>query len=64
MATTTSLERQLGQLSDELNGVMTGDRVRIIRCPRCNRVYSVVPPQTEADAEADHDAEYHEGTGP
>jgi hypothetical protein len=38
---------------------MTDDRVRIIRCPRCDRVYSVVPPQTEADAEAVHDAEYH-----
>jgi hypothetical protein len=35
------------------------DRVRIVRCPRCNRVYSVVPPQSEAAAKACHHAEYH-----
>jgi hypothetical protein len=35
------------------------DRVRIVRCQRCRRVYSVVPPQSEVDAQLDHDAEYH-----
>jgi hypothetical protein len=39
------------------------DRVRIVRCPRCDRVYSIVPPQTDADAQAAHDIEYHAPPG-
>jgi hypothetical protein len=35
------------------------DRVLIARCPRCSRLFSVVPPQTEAVAKAVHNAVNH-----